>query len=452
MKQLIIVILSLSLLASVFSQQKVKRPRLDSETERQRHRESYDPVNPPEPQISSIEREVLEKVGSMVDTAPQDAYAILTDMLDSGTPLSPAFNHFLANLFYGNANYFQAETQFQAAIEKYPTFRRAWNGLGLAQYKQSNYEDAAASLTRSVELGASDSTTYGVLGYCLLQLGRLRSAETAYNYAILFEPDQTDWAEGIAQIYSETGRHEEAIGVFDDLIRKNPDRFDFWLLKANAWLELDEPLKTARCLEIARRLGELDAESYYLLGNIYLKRGLFDRAREVFLASARVGGAMDSFEVLQAARYLVLNDQFEFAREIFDLIGEESEAWAAREKEVYRFLKGDFAYAEGDFVAAEQSFLKALELDPFNGYMLLKLADIERQAGSLDEAIVYYDRAAVDPATKFDARLSKVMALIEGERYAYALRTVEEALVIKDDPRLKRLGAQLERIVEPSER
>lgn len=448
--QKILLLLSIALSFNSILFAAPSKPKLNSDSERKRIMDSYNMVMQPEPFVTDIEYAVMEKVISLVDTKPKDAYAMLTDMLESGKPMSPAFNHTLGNLYYSNNNFFLAETQFQAAIDKHPTFQRAWNGLGLTQYKQNNFEDAAKSLTNSVKYGANDPMTYGILGYCLLQLGHLKSAETAYSYAVLFEPEQTDWAEGIAQIYSDTGRHSEAIAVFDDLIRKAPENSEFWLLKANAWLSLDEPLKTARCIEIARKIDQVDVESLYLLGNIYLKNGLFHRAREAFMSSATSNGNFDSLELLKAARHLVYNDQFDFAREIFQAIENENESWAPAERSIFNLLDGDFKLADNKTSEAESSYLKALQSDPFNSYVLMKLADIKLQQDETDQAIIYFDRAAADPNNRYNALVSKSMALINQKKYSYALRSIEEALEINKNPRLSRLFAQVKNVVNTS--
>jgi tetratricopeptide (TPR) repeat protein len=335
-------------------------------------------------------------------------------------------------------------------VGKHPTFQRAWNALGLARYKQGSYGEAGEALANSVRYGANDAMTYGILGYCHLQMGRYRSAETAYHYAMLFDPEQTDWAEGLAQAYFETARYQEAISIFDDLIRNQPENPEFWLLKANAWLALDEPLKTARCIEIARRFGEVDDDALYLLGNIYLDARIFDDAKDIFIAASSRSGELQEGELLNAVRYLVFNDQHDFAGQIMDLISEEGDDWNARDKTLYRFLKAEFAYFGEDFETAERTYLSGIELDPFNGYALMKLADINVRQGDTEQAIVYFDRAAANPSMRYSALVSKARALIDNKQFRYALGTIEKALAEKSDARLNQLYAQVQRIVETS--
>lgn len=426
----------------------LKRPQLKDEAFEELWRQNHSPVVSPEPEVTSLEMEILKKAYALLETNTQYAYTFLQDTLDTGAPVSAAFNLALANVYFQNGNYFQAETQFRAAVQKHPTFRRAWNGIGLVRYHEGDYEEAAKALTRCVMYGANDAMTFGILGYCHLRLGRYRSAETAYNYAVLFDPDQTDWAEGLAQVYAETGRHPESIAVLDGLIRSRPDNTEFWLLKANSWLALDEPLKSARCIEIARRVGEVDVKSLYLLGNIYLDQGIFDQAREVFIAAASIDEELDALEALRAVRYLVSKDQTEFARDLFSQIPEESDSWSSRDKTLYRFLKGEFAFAEGSYEESEAAYLRGLEFDPFNGYTLLKLADLKMRQGDLEQAIVYFDRATLDDESKYMALVSKSMALIDNKQFRYALKTIEQALEENREERLTRLYAQVRRVVE----
>lgn len=425
-----------------------ERPSALDENFRRQVERGFSPVDQPEPPVTELERALLDKAYELLEQNPQQAFTFLQDTLDSGGPLSAAFHHAFGNVYFQNGNYFMAETQYLAAIDKYPNFQRAWNGLGLAQYLQGSYENAARSLSISIQHGARNATTYGVLGYCNLQLGRHRSAETAYNFAILYDPDETDWAQGMAQIYYETGRYENAISVFDDLIQIDPENTEFWLMKANAWLELNEPLKSARCIEIARRMGEVDTDSLYLLGNIYLDQGIFARASDIFVASSRSEGEIDPGAALRAVRYLTQNEQHAFAEEIFQLIEDEDEAWSDRDRALYRFLSGEFAFFQEDMDQAESAYLRGLELDPFNSYALLKLAHIKATQGEPNQAIVYFDRAATDPESKHQALVAKSILLINQQRYSFALRTIEQALAVKSDERLNRLHAQVKRIVE----
>jgi len=439
--------LSLALHLAAFGQQ-VDRPRLAGEDFERRFKQSYLAVSSVEPKVTDIEREILEKLSIMIERNSDHAKAFLSDILGDDKPVSAAFNHALGNLYYESNDFLQAEIEYQKAIDKHESFQRAWNGLGLARYQQTDYEGALEALSRSVKLGARDALTYGLLGFCHLQAGNYRSAETAYHLATLNDAENTDWAEGIAQIYMETGRYEQAVSVFDEIIRDNPDNVEFWLHKANAWLELDEPLKTARCIEIARRLGKIDADTLYLLGNVYLKEGVFERAQETFLATVREGGQIDPFEALQAARFLVNNDEPEMARTIFRRIEAVEAGWGEADEALYQRLAGEFAFEDGDYETAREAFLKALGSDPFNGRILLKLAEIHAMDGAYEKAVVYFDRAAFDPRAKYAALVNKGMLMINRKQYAMAVSPIEQAMKLKDDPKLVKLHAQLQRIVE----
>lgn len=433
---------------SVFGQLKLRMPKLSGDELSNRIEEGYRSVDSPEPFVTAVEKELLEKIYALFSTDPEYAFTFLQDTLDSDLPVSAAFNHALGNLYFRSGDNAQAEAQYLAAVEKYGTFQRAWNSLGLARYKQGNYEGAAVALANSVRYGANDAMTYGILGFCHLQLGRYRSAETAYHFAMLYDPETTDWAEGIAQAYYETARFEEAITVFEDLLKNDPENPSFWLMKANAWLALDQPLKSARCIEIARRVGDVEAETLYLLGNIYLEQGVFEMARSVFLAAVDSGDPLNQKELLNAARFLVFNEEVALAREIFGFLKEESETWNLKDKKMYRFLEADLAYIDGMKEDSEAAFLSGLELDPFNGYALMKLADINMEKGNIDQAVVYFDRAAADSEYRYNALMSKAMALIDDKNYRLALKTLEEVMRENDDAKIARLHSQVERLVD----
>ncbi|MEM9157755.1 MAG: tetratricopeptide repeat protein [Verrucomicrobiota bacterium] len=427
---------------------KVSRPDLSGASWEERFRESYLALSNIEPEVTEIEKAILDKIGGMIVENEDYARKFLAEMLAEGNPVSAAFNQSLGNLYFENGQFEESVAEYKNAISKFERFQRAWNGLGFALYELNNYPEAAKAFSKSIKYGAADATTYGLLAYCHLQAGHYRSAEAAYNQATINDPTNADWAEGMAQIYSETGRHLAAQGVLEELIRKEPDNVDFWLLKANNFLTLDEPLKTARSIEIARRLGTIDTDTFQLLGNIYLQEGMYEQAKDTYVAAVKQEGPVDNLAALRASRYLIAEDQMEIAREVFELITEVSDNWTDRTKSFYYSVKGSFAAEDGFSASAEESLEKALEFHPFNGRALLALADIKIADGNNAEAHVLLDRALQDEGAKYASLVSKALLLVDELRYEQAINPIQSALAINRDPELKTLLDQVIQAVD----
>ncbi len=419
------------------------RPTLSGEDFDKRFKESYLALSTREPEVTELEKAILEKVSPMIQNSPEHAKSMLQDLLSEGKPVSAAFNHALGNLYYESGDFLKAEIDYLAAIEKHNDFQRAWNGLGLTRFQLNDYEGALKALSESIRLGASDSLTYGVLGYCHLQLGHHKSAEVAYNLAILNDPDSTEWSEGIAQIYMETERYDDARRLFGQLLRQQPENVSYWLLLGNAWLSLDEPLKTARSIEIARSFGEVDGSALFLLGNIYLKHEVYDSAYEVLMAAVDQDSPQKDIAALKAIRYLISEDKIDYARDIFGRLSSFSDDWDGETKTMRSLAMAEFAMADGEDAAAIEAFEKSLETDPFNGSTLIKLARLYADNDQSEKSHYLLERAQKDTKYELPALVFQTKLLLEDQRIADSLPLLERAVKLSPTERLSDLYSQV---------
>ncbi len=447
MKTIVSMGLGLFLLAS-FSFGQGKKPNLNSEQFMRKLNESYNAVSTREPLATEIEVALLQRIRVMISENPTQAKNMLVDILSGGTPVSAAFNHAMGNIYYTTGEYLNAEIEYNAAIEKHASFQRAWNGLGMARFRQDNYEGALDALTTSVKLGANDAESYGILGFCHLRLGNLKSAEVAYDLAILSNPDNSEWAEGLAEIYMETDRYDEARRVFEQLSREFPDDAEYWLLQSNTWLLTDEPLKAARCLEIADRIERLDAKALFLLGSIYLKEEIFEQAEQAYLRSMNQGMASDETKSLEALSYLTSRGQFDIARRMIEAIPDPQDNWSRKSKAVYYLVKGDLAYDDSNLEIADVAYRLVLELEPFNSAALHKLAQLYIDSGRPEDSIYLLERLETQEGYEFSALMLRSQLLIEAERYEESLPLLKRALRLRPSDALSDLLDQISHLVE----
>ena len=149
---------------------------------------SYGVLEDREPELQELEISLLEKIGPMVEENPEFAKSMLEGMLGEETPATATFNFILANLYFNGGALEDALAEYDRAIEKFPTFRRAWKNLGMLRTRNADYEGAVKALVRSIELGDTSPDTYGTAAYSHLRVGNLLAAELAYNAAVMLEP------------------------------------------------------------------------------------------------------------------------------------------------------------------------------------------------------------------------------------------------------------------------
>ena len=114
------------------------------------------------------------------------------------------------------------------------------------------------------------------------------AAESAYRNAVLLLPETLDWKLGLTQSVFKQQKYGEAVTLCGELIVQYPERADYWLLQANAFIGLDEPLRAAENYELVDRLGQSTADSLNQLGDIY---GMLHGIRIGTCGVGRTGGA-----------------------------------------------------------------------------------------------------------------------------------------------------------------
>lgn len=414
-------------------------PEFFSPEFKQRFAASYGFLSDVEPKVTEVETALLERLAPMVQSQPSQAQTMIETMMSEGRPVSPAFNHILGNIYYTNERWDLAENQYREALRKFPDFRRAWNSLGTLQAQRELYPEAIEALSRSIELGASDSQTYGMLGYSLLQSDHLVAAEVAYNLALLRDPENVRWLEGKARILSESGRHAETIAAVDELLANDSSNLEYWRLQANAHLALEQIPETARCLEIARRLGPLDAGALYLLGNLYLRQGMPDHALDAYLAAMDRAPVRTPTNLINVARTLLHDDQFDLARRLLDTMQPDPSVWLERDLVNYELLQARLAKQDGAKADAIVALDRALERDPLNAECLYRLAEIHAEQDDRDKARYYVEKISGNSDYEYAAQILLFRILLDERRYTESLASLRKALRMNPSAELEDL-------------
>jgi TolB-like protein/Tfp pilus assembly protein PilF len=118
-----------------------------------------------------------------------------------------------------------AETMLQRLIDRYPDWSGTYTTLGLVQVARNNYEAAARSFERDIELNPSHALAYAQLGRALTRLGRPEEGLEHVRYAIRLSPRDpalSYWLAfaGFAEL--EMKRYPKAIDYLERALVLNP--------------------------------------------------------------------------------------------------------------------------------------------------------------------------------------------------------------------------------------
>ncbi len=415
---------------------------------RRRFVESYLAETEIEPLLTVAEREVMQKVLELISSEQMGAAAQLLEK-NRNEASSAVLDFTLGNLHFQREEFEPAALAYRVAVEKHPKFRRAWKNLGLIHVRRGEFEAAALELTRVVELGGGDAVTYGLLGFAHSSRGDDLSAESAYRMAALLDPDTLDWKMGLARSFFRQKRFAEAVAMCANLLADQPERADLWLLQANAFLGLGQPMRAAENYELVERLGHSSSESLTMLGDIYVNAGLHDLAVDAYLRALDKAPDARPERAIRAAKALTAGGALDEAGRLLAGIervhGERLEG--DERKDLLR-LRARLAVASGAGDEEVRALEEIVALDPLDGEALILLGQHSFRADDPEQAVFYYERAANLEAFEADAKVRHAQLLVSQRRFAEALPLLRRAQVLKPRDNIASYLEQVERAAQ----
>lgn len=405
---------------------------------------SYGFLSGAEPQIAQSELALLREVIDLMKVNPRAAATMLSQKTTPES--SAALDFILANLEFQNGQQEQAIQHYQSALQKFPDFRRAHKNLGLLLVQRSDFEGGLEHLAKAVELGDRDGRSYGLMGYCYVNLEKYVAAESAYRNAILQQPDVRDWKLGLARSLLAMERHKEAVALFAELIDANPDDATAWMLQANAYIGLDQPLAAAINLETVRAMGKAETSSLVLLGDIYMNQGMPDLAASAYLEVIDHDQENVRFSTAyRAAELLIRARAFEQAEKILSTIDTRYAKRLSQDEELQVLtLQAKVARARGRDREAAKLLESIVDRDGTRGDALLELAAYHRGKGNDEKALLMIERAEKVDAFEYQALLDHAQVMVSERDYAKAAQLLRRALAIKNEPRVESFLARVE--------
>jgi Tfp pilus assembly protein PilF len=290
-----------------------------------------------------------------------------------------------------------------------------------------------------------------LLGYCYLAVDKFLSAEAAYRKAMLFAPDNADWKLGLARCLLAAQRSREAVALFEELIQKDPEKADYWLLQANAFLELAEYSNAARNYEILRRMGKATGASLMALGDIYTNEDLKDLALDAYLASLQKEPNQDLKRPLQAVEIMTNRQAWDQASKLLAQINAIAKS-RMKDEERRRALKleSKIALAVGDDKAAVRTLEELIRRDPLDGEAMLLLAGYYGRTGEIEHAELLYERATKLRDYEANALVLHAQLLVQQSKYEKAVRLLQQAQQIRPRENVAEYLDQVERLARAS--
>jgi Tfp pilus assembly protein PilF len=297
-------------------------------------------------------------------------------------------------------------------------------------------------------LGAADGLTFGLLAHSYAMSEQYVAAESAYRQAMMLQPESADWKSGLARCLFKERKFEEAAALCGDMIRREPARADLWLLQANAWLSLKQPLKAAENYELLDRAGLANVACLNTLGDIYVNENVPELAVSAYQrALAKDGENADPAVPLRNAEVLVSRSAY---TEASSLLGRVKDVCGTKlgtqEKKRVLKLEARIAAASGQSGAEQAKLLEdIIALDPLDGEAIILLAQHYSRTGDTDKACFMCERAAGIEKYEAEAKLRHGQILVKGGKYLEALPLLKRAQELKPRDDVQKYVEQVER-------
>jgi tetratricopeptide (TPR) repeat protein len=394
-----------------------------------------------EPEMTEEEYALYEKVVTLVASNPDFAVKILEAMKADKEEPSPAFEFILGNAYYAASQYDKAELNYRSAANRYPTFLRAWVNLGILYYSTAKYSDAVPCFSKAVELGDRDSTTFGLLGYCLQKDGDLVSAEMAYMQALGGDPANVDWKEGLLEICIGGRQFTRAESLVKNLIKEKPSDTRYWLTYANILLSEDRKVDATVILETAVNMGFTSTEELTLLGDLYADQGLIPEAGAVYARILASSPEVGQEKLLRYADILIVGGRLQEAEGVLAKFGADDGRVSVLQ------MRADLLAAEKKWSEERAVLDQVLRVEPLNGKALISLGRAYNEEDNVPRATLAFEAAYSLKASTYVASLELANIELKNKHYSKSVEYLERALSIEKTDAVEDFLARVKTLV-----
>lgn len=124
--------------------------------------------------------------------------------------------------------YIEAQEKFQEAVDERENLGEAYRGIGICQWEQENYQEAASSFGAALDHGAEETATiYNLLGICEMKMGNPERAAYYFENGRAFPDAETELLKEMAfneiVAYEEMEDYSSAKAKLEEYVQKYPD-------------------------------------------------------------------------------------------------------------------------------------------------------------------------------------------------------------------------------------
>jgi tetratricopeptide (TPR) repeat protein len=242
-------------------------------------------------------------------------------------------------------------------------------------------------------------------------------------------------------------KYGEAVTLTEELLARFPERSDYWLLQANAYIGLGQPLKAAQNFEVVRRMGKATTASQNTLGDIYVNEGMFELAAQAYTTALELKPDQKIDQPLRRVEILAQRGALGQAKMLLGRVEQHTQGTLDDEQRKRLLqLRSRIAVAEGHGDDSVDVLEEIVALDPLDGEALILLGQHYARIDEPERAVFYYERAQSIEAFEADARIRHAQLLVARSKYPEAVPLLKRAQEIEPREDVARYLEQVERL------
>jgi tetratricopeptide (TPR) repeat protein len=381
-----------------------------------------------EPEMTAEEYALYEKVVDTVSSNVEFALKMLEPMIKDKEKATPAFDFVIGNIYFGANQMDRAEKYYRQAVDQFPTFLRAWDNLGILYYTTNRFGDAVTCFSKAITLGDRESSTFGLLGYCLEKDANVVAAEMAYMQAMSGDPANTDWKEGLLRIYIDGKQYGRAESLVKKLIKERPSETRYWFAYAGVLIAQNRKIDAIVLLDTAAKTGVAGPDELILLGDLYAEQNLPGPAVAAYQKVPAASQDRGEEKLINYARSLISLGKLSQAQ---DVLAGLPPKLSAEGQLTYLQTRADLEIARKHWPEARAEAESLLKLAPLNGPALLTVGRSYAEEKDLAHAQFAFEEAYRIPETTYRASLELASLELKNRHYAKTAEYLEKAQSIQ---------------------
>lgn len=207
-------------------------------------------------ELPEARRADLERFMSLVNAEAQRDFE-----LQSESAASTQATHVEAETLYRSgidamrkADFEQAATSLRRVVDLDPAYPEAWATLGRCYAAQGLVDQAIAAFQKQVEVAPAHASAYGDLGAGLIMARRYGEAETALRKQLEVDPQNAAAPYRLGVVYVQQGKFQDALAILVKASTSDPTNADAQARIGQAYLGLGRDAEGLAALELAVKL------------------------------------------------------------------------------------------------------------------------------------------------------------------------------------------------------